>query len=240
VANRSSWYQLSGLVLAFYGDGEERLGPALADFFDTVPIFGPRTELCDLMTLHNSDKGSKWHNYTLLYHFLFRHSRREIRHLFELGLGSNFTDVPSNMGSSGTPGASLRAWRDYFTHAQIVGADIDTRILFSDGRITTYYVDQTSADAIRKLWDSLQDVSFDIIIDDGLHSFEANSLFLQNSFYKLRPAGYYFVEDIELADQNIKRYDNFFSKFGQSGALVRLPSVANNYDNCLALFRAGL
>ena len=35
-----------------------------------------------------------------------------------------------NMTASGKPGASLRVWRDYFNNAQVIGADIDKRILF--------------------------------------------------------------------------------------------------------------
>jgi hypothetical protein len=58
-------------LVSFYGDSEQWLGHALVDFFDTVPLTGPRTELCRIMTEEMSDKGSGWHNYTLLYHFLF-------------------------------------------------------------------------------------------------------------------------------------------------------------------------
>ena len=54
--------------------------------------------------------------------------------IFEVGLGTNNVDVPSNMGKDGKPGASLRAWRDYFPNA-----DIDTRILFKEDKIQTFY-----------------------------------------------------------------------------------------------------
>ena len=39
------------LIVGFYGDGKERLGPLLTDFFDTVPITGPRTELMPAFVL---------------------------------------------------------------------------------------------------------------------------------------------------------------------------------------------
>src|SRR6185295_16733772 len=38
------------LILSFYGDGETLIGEALFDFFNTVAIFGRRTELCRIMT----------------------------------------------------------------------------------------------------------------------------------------------------------------------------------------------
>jgi hypothetical protein len=42
----------------------------------------------------------------------------------------------------------------------------------------------------------LIDLLFDIIIDDGLHEFESNLIFLENSIHKLKPGGYYIVEDL--------------------------------------------
>jgi hypothetical protein len=172
----------------------------------------------------------------LLYHFLFRHQRREITNVFELGIVTNFTDVPSSMGEGGTPGASLRGWRDYFPLAQIIGADIDRRLLFNKDKIATYYVDQTHNADIAALWQALSSTSFDIMIDDGLHTCEANAVFMENSFHKLGPGGYYIIEDIILSPDNLDNFEKFFHTFGgvASGALIRLPLFG--VDNCLALF----
>jgi len=140
-------------VLAFYGHGVQNLGDKLSEFFGSITIPGAPTELCTIMTDAGSDKGSGWHNYTILYHFLFHERRNAVRSLFEVGIGTNFADMPSNMGGNGIPGASLRGWRDYFPEAQIVGADADRRVLFSEERITTYYVDQLDGEAIDALWE---------------------------------------------------------------------------------------
>ena len=56
------------------------------------------------------------------------------------------------MGPMGKPGASVRAFRDYFTKAKIFGADIDSEILFSEKRIKTYKVDQCSIDSMENLF----------------------------------------------------------------------------------------
>jgi hypothetical protein len=234
---QSSWHQRLGLV-AYYGKGEELLAPLLSEFFDTVPIMGPRSPLCELMTAQNSDKGNWWHNYTLLYDFIFRRQRYEIKHLFEVGIGSNFPDTPSNMGARGSPGASLRAWRDYFPNAQIVGADIDSRVLFSEDRIRTFHVDQLDEASIDALWNRIDEISFDIIIDDGLHRLDANATFLKKSFRKLRPYGYYFIEDIVTSRENLQKFSEFFRSCNLSSAIVRLPIPTNNGDNCLAVLRS--
>jgi hypothetical protein len=119
-------------VLALYGDGGEILGCELEEFFGSVTIPGAATELCKIMSAHGSDKGGGWHNYTLLYDFLLHERRSQVRSVFEVGIGTNNLDVPSNMGAGGRPGASLRGWREYFSQAQIFGADVDQRILFSE------------------------------------------------------------------------------------------------------------
>lgn len=227
------------LIVSFYGDGEAVLGPALLDFFDTVPILGPRSELCRLMTEHNSDKGSGRHNYTLLYHFLFKHLRHQVEHLFEVGIGTNYTDMPSNMTAAGSPGASLRGWRDYFPRAVIIGADIDQRILFTEDRISTHHVDQLDKTSIAAMWDKIAPTNFDIMIDDGLHTFDANARFFASSFHKLRKYGYYFVEDIIVSQENLQKYHDFFAEFGAPGAIVKLPHTQNGYDNCIGIFKAG-
>ena len=225
------------LVVSFYGDGEQWLGHALLDFFDSTALTGPMTELCEIMTKEGSDKGSGWHNYTLLYHFLFRHRRYEIRSVFELGLGTNFGDVPSNMGKGGVPGASLRGWRRYFPRARILGADIDARVLFTEDRISTYHVDQLCPKAIDNLWRKISDERFDIIIDDGLHTFDANSIFFEHSVGKLKSAGYYIIEDIQIRPDNLNKYHDFFLSRHESGAIIKIPNPHNNVDNCLGIFR---
>jgi tetratricopeptide (TPR) repeat protein/2-polyprenyl-3-methyl-5-hydroxy-6-metoxy-1,4-benzoquinol methylase len=225
-------------ILAFYGSGGERLGPVLSDFFSSLPSSRPRSELCNIMTAHGSDKGSGWHNYTQLYDLLFRSRRETVRGVFEMGIGTNNPELPSTMGANGRPGASLRGWREYFPAATIVGADIDKRILFSDDRIATYYVDQRDPNAIDELWAAVPYSPFDLIIDDGLHIFEANSLFMQQSFGNVAPGGFYIIEDIIVADANLQRFDEFFRTFRASGALITLPNPVNHYDNCLAIFIA--
>ena len=45
-------------------------------------------------------------------------------------MGTNNPNLVSTMGSSGRPGASLYAFKEYLPNAIIYGADIDKDILF--------------------------------------------------------------------------------------------------------------
>jgi hypothetical protein len=148
------------------------------------------------MTKYGSDK-ARPNNYTPVYSALFKDRCDQPLRIFELGLGSNNPDAPSNMGVFGVPGASHRGWRELFPHALVYGADIDRTILFQEDRIKTFYCDQLDRSSISELW-SRPDLQggVDIIIEDGLHTFEANISFLEGSLDHLRPGGIYVTEDI--------------------------------------------
>jgi len=104
------------------------------------------------------------------------------------------------MGICGKPGASLRVWQDYFPNADIFGADIDRNILFQEGRIKTYYMDQLNPESIEEFWKKVDFNDFDIMIDDGLHTFDAGWSLLKNSIHKLNSNGTYIIEDVSPKD----------------------------------------
>ena len=187
------------------------------------------------MTGFGSDKGRGWHNYTTVYSALFGKLLDRPLRIFELGLGTDNPQLVSTMGITGRPGASLRGWRELFQKAQVFGADIDRSILFADTRIETFYCDQLDAIAIRDLWaqPALRH-EMDIIIDDGLHTFEGNACFLAGSLEHLRTGGFYVVEDILRADfekwkEQLPAYSALFPR--HDFALVALPNAFNDSDN---------
>jgi hypothetical protein len=100
------------------------------------------------------------------------------------------------MGPDGRPGASLRGFRDWAPQATVFGADVDQRVLFSDERITTYYVDQLQTSTLRALAAHFPPHSFDLVIDDGLHTPEANVNFLEIALGLVRDDGWIVVEDV--------------------------------------------
>jgi hypothetical protein len=188
------------------------------------------------MTRNKSDKGDgKNHNYTLLYDFLLKEKKEENLRVFELGLGTNNVTLPSNMGASGRPGASLYGWKEYFPNSSIFGADIDKNILFQSDRISTFYCDQKNPSCISKLWEQPELLlPFDLIIEDGLHDFRANKCFLENSIHKLKEGGYYIVEDIRqrqfsLFENQVLEWKNKY--LDCTFRLVKIPLVFNMFDD---------
>ena len=204
------------------------------------------TPLCEIMGRNKSDKGhadieNVKHNYTTLYHHLFKDLQFKPLRIFELGLGTNNPNMPSSMGVNGRPGASLYGWAEFFPNSKIYGADIDTAILFNTDRIKTFYCDQTNPHIIQYMWKEAELAEpFDIIVEDGLHSFSANVSFFENSIHKLAPNGYYIIEDIIRDD--IPQFMNVMNIWRQrcpnmSFELVTIPCTVNQYDNTVMVIK---
>jgi len=228
------------MIHGIYGPFDSTLAEKVRQFLEAQPYLGP-SDLCHIMTHNKSDKGSGWHNYTLLYHWLFGIRQHDVQTVFELGLGTTDTRY-AYATPAGTACSSLRGWRSYFPNALCLGADIDPNALLQEERISTFPVDCTNAVSIAALWEAAKakhgDIRFDLMVDDGMHDFQSNSLFLANSVQMLREGGIYIIEDIVASQSNIDSFNHFLAGFGLEGVLVQIPNPGQNEsDNCLAILR---
>lgn len=204
----------------------------------------PIAQLCDK---YGSDKGEikpsghpyPWQSMTYadFYWHRFRHFRRAVSRVFECGLGTNNPGFESSMGVAGKPGASLRVWRDYFPKALVIGADIDKGVLFEEERIRTYYVDQTNPASVASLWSNVGLDDFDLMIDDGLHEFQAGICLFQNSISRLSPEGLYIIEDVDVGD--LPKYKAFFEgrDFVSSYVTLYRPREDSGDNNLVVISR---
>lgn len=165
----------------------------IAEFCKTPEDAEAADTLKQTLDRNGSDKATV-NNYHHLYGPILR-DRDAVGKILEIGLGTNNTDIVSNMGENGRPGASLRAFRDFCPSAMIFGADIDRRILFAEERIETHFVDQTDTASLDDLSAKLPG-DFDLIVDDGLHAPDANLATLRFAMAKLRIGGWAIIEDI--------------------------------------------
>jgi hypothetical protein len=149
--------------------------------------------LGSLFDRYGSDKASD-HDYHLFYAGAFD-DRGTVRSVLEIGVGTRNPTIVSTTGRAGHPGASLRAFREFFPSAQIFGADVDRGSLFVEDRIDTCYVDQTDQASFAALSD-LTGGDLDLIIDDGLHAPNANLAVLVYALDHLAVGGWVVIEDI--------------------------------------------
>jgi len=151
--------------------------------------------LGNLLDRYGSDKSST-HDYHYLYAAVFDDLGISDLDILEIGIGSRDPRVVSTMGRGASPGASLRAFRDLSQSSRVFGADIDTNALFTEDRIRTARVDQTDRESYETMVAELGCDHFDLIVDDGLHSLEANLNTLSFASDRLKPGGWVVVEDI--------------------------------------------
>lgn len=205
--------------------------------------------LHELLDHYGSDKGScnltsphyPWrpHSYADVYASLLEHCRFHVETIFECGIGSTRAEIQSNMSATGRPGASLRAWRDYFPNARILGADIDSSTLFEEDRIETFSVDQTEPVSIQEMWHRAGYPILDIAIDDGLHTPHAAQTLLRETWHLLRAGGLYFIEDVPL--RLLHQHRSYLDDFPGWVSFVILPHRDQRTveDNVLIIVRKG-
>ena len=132
-------------------------------------------------------------------------------------------------------GGRLRAWSSLFPKANIYGADINKDYLFNEGNIKTFYTNQLNKNELKLLSEKLNKTKFDLIIDDGLHNFDANV----NTFEALFPLldqekGIYFIEDILYKD--LSKYYNYFND-RYNYKVVECLNTNECFMNCLILVK---
>ena len=124
------------------------------------------------------------------------------------------------MGKNGKPGASIRAFKDFFINANIFGIDIDKKILFKENRIQTFYGDQTNTKELNKIYKKIKK-KFDLIIDDGLHISYANLSVIISSLCHLKEDGYLIIEDIPFRNKHIWEIISYILKNKYKNFLVK-------------------
>lgn len=166
--------------------------------------------LLDLVDNTRTDKNTS-HSYLELYNSLLTHKKNTAKYVLEVGIG-DFEEKN---------GGSIKLWRDYFTNATVYGLDIlpQSRVmdnLLNDDRIVLY----TSTDAYNTaVFNELilaKNIKFDFLLDDGPHTRESMTQFIQLYTQVMADDGILIVEDIpsiERAESLVKDVPEHLQKY---------------------------
>lgn len=155
------------------------------------------SNLFELVEKYGTDKTLS--GYTNTYSDIFKDIKDKVTSVLEIGIGTLNCEIPStfignkNIFEQYEPGGSLRVWRDYFQYAQIFGVDIAKDCMFKEERINTFLFDSSEKEYVDYYLDNL---TFDIIIDDGNHDPKFQIKTLKNLLGRVKEGGYYIIEDI--------------------------------------------
>ncbi len=167
-----------------------------------------KTELCKLFEKYKADKcPAILHTYSPVYFELLKDIQMSVKNVLEIGIGT--IPIMTNVGIKDyVPGASIKSWRDFFPNATVYGVDIEESVMFTDDRIITDIVDQSSVDSIRKFTNKINK-KFDFIIDDGSHLIDHIIISAYELANNLNDGGVYIIEDIHQSYLSILNEINF-------------------------------
>jgi 23S rRNA U2552 (ribose-2'-O)-methylase RlmE/FtsJ len=127
------------------------------------------------------DTDKNYHSYESAYLDYLAECRFDVDAVLELGIFR---------------GGSLRAWRDFFPNAEIVGYDIDnSTMIHGEPRITTYCGDVRSSDGLREVA-ALH--KYNLIVDDASHRPIDQFHALKMLWDSLAPGWFYVIEDLDM------------------------------------------
>lgn len=162
-----------------------------------------QTELCELFKKNLSDKCPEvGHSYSPEYYNLLNENKNTYKNILEIGIGNNELMKPF-CGPDYSVGASLKAWAEFFPNANIFGLDIRKDVLFNDKNIYCFFTDQSSESELEKTileikkHSESQNLTFDLILDDGSHIYEHMVLTFKVLSKHLKTNGLYIIEDIQ-------------------------------------------
>ena len=156
-----------------------------------------QNSLISIIEKHGSDKTLS--GYSHIYEPIFSSFRQNNINFLEIGLGTLDPSTPSTFVGNPShypdykPAAILKAWKEYFPNATINGIDVAKDCMISEDRITTFLGSSTDQNFV---FSNFEDVVFDVILDDGLHTADAQIQTFFNFFDKVKDGGIYIIEDI--------------------------------------------
>jgi len=172
------------------------------------------SELGKLFNKYGCDKTQK-HQYEKIYQPVLEKLKDKEINILEVGVFN---------------GHSTEAFHEYMPKANLYGIDIFTRTKAEDlpcyKKDRTQYLRASSIEpsVTRQFMAKFNDVKFDIIIDDGLHTPNANKLTFRYLSPLLKQGGHFFIEDVFPMER-------MTMKELQHPWLVRHPDRYNHLDN---------
>lgn len=170
----------------------------------------------EVLSRYQTDKHrgtqNRGHNYGTLVYDKLLPARRWTPAVLEIGIDK---------------GESLRAWREYFPEAQIIGIDCDRNRLVFEKRIASMCIDCSKPEVMHQFAAEYCNY-FGVVIDDGSHLIEDQLLAVRCLKRCLRPNGVLVIEDISR--------EEYKPLFEAEGCVVLESDIEHRFDNRIAYY----
>jgi len=143
---------------------------------------------------------------------------------------ASYTNKPINFLEIGIGfGSCLEMWTRYFhKDSKIYGFDIEDFQIFKEYGIIQYGDSKSSEDRDR-LFNNME---FDVIIEDGEHTIDAQLKTFHNYYPLVKQGGLYIIEDV----QNLESDLESFHRLGYYPKVFDLRGIKNRADDVLFVF----
>ena len=136
-------------------------------------------------------------------------------------------------------GHSIRMWNEYFSNSIIVGIEVNVHSINTLKNDVPFNENTNTLDIIlgdatdENILEKLKDYKFDIIIDDGSHSFndQVKSFKLLNN--KMNLGGIYIIEDVI----NIDSKKQSFINLHPNSKIIDNRHIKNRSDDVLIIYK---
>jgi fibrillarin-like rRNA methylase len=129
-------------------------------------------------------------------------------------------------------GESLKMWDEYFINSNVYGIDITDQYikdLIAENKYNIIIGDAGSKNILKHL----NDLTFNVIIDDGSHRIDdqINSFNILKN--KMKSNGIYIIEDIQNLDSTIDRYKELHNNI----EIIDNRHIKNRWDDVLIIYK---
>ena len=169
-----------------------------------------------------TDKNTS-HTYTGVYHDLFKDIRLKKMNVLEIGILS---------------GGSLVLWDEYFPYSTIFGIDIKFDLVqYGQDRPSINFIKGNAYDEQTIETFKVNNILFDIIIDDGPHTLESQILCAEKYSQLLTENGIMVIEDVPSLEAAFTICNNFPKDTNKKYHIIDLRYCKGRFDDIMIIFK---
>lgn len=176
-----------------------------------------------------SDKGSRKHRYTELYHMLFSPFRDREVTLLEMGLMIGGPEHGASADREVAAPPSVAMWLEYFPKGRVIGLDVSDFFAHQTDRFRFVRCDMDEREEIGRAAAEIAALGApDIVIDDASHASAHQQDAFLALFPALKPGGLYVIEDLRWQPPSYEAKRRGFTK---TAALFQSFLATGEFDH---------
>jgi 23S rRNA U2552 (ribose-2'-O)-methylase RlmE/FtsJ len=128
-------------------------------------------------------------------------------------------------------GDSVKLWDRYFDNSTIIGVDISLVFQREEYKNNVRLIECDAT--TRNLVEYLREFTFDLVVEDSLHTEDSQVQIFNMLKHKMKPGGIYIIEDILSIDSN----RSIFEALHDNCEILDMRNSNGRFDNVLVIYK---